>query len=165
MVEVEVISMNSKTILAALVAITIGGATAVPALAANNQQQQMMMQMLMQQQQAQQQVAVTQANQAAAAEAAWQAQNGSYPYKDQFGRAYGPSGYAPNSGAVNSYGLPFVNGILPVGYQANNNCNVGYGNPYNYNNGYNANASKIQRKLAREYRKLNQKVNRTLRIW
>lgn len=154
--------MNSKLILAAIVAFTIGGASAVPALAANNQQQQMMMQMMLQQQQAQQQAAANQVNQQAAAEAAWQQQNGAYPYKDQFGRAYGPSGYAPNSGAVNAYGLPFVNRFIPASYQANNNCNVNYGNPYRYNN---APTNKIQRKLAREYRKLNQKINRTMRIW
>lgn len=176
--------MNSKTILAALVAVTIGGVSAIPAFAKNDQQalNQMAMQMYMQQQATQQQnllnAQVTQANQAALAEAGWVAQNGAYPHRDRFGRPYGPSGYAPNSGAGNfsNNGLPFFNSVLPIGY-GNNNNNCAYPTAYNntyptaYNNysnvyprGYgfsNFNNNGVQNKLNR----IANKINRSIRYW
>lgn len=170
--EVELTKMNTKSIFAAVVALTIGGASAVPALASDNSKalNQMAMQMYMQQQQvqAQQQYnqAVTNANQAALAEAAWQAQNGAFPYKDQFGRAYGPSGYA--SGANGN--LSLLNRFVP-GYNGFVANNVGY-NPYagnynygNYNYGNYNNSCNRNNGISRSLNKLSNKLNRTIRYW
>ena len=161
--------MNTKSIFAAIVALTIGGASAVPAFASDNSKalNQMAMQMYAQQQQLQQQQqynqAVSNANQAALAEAAWQAQNGSFPYKDQFGRAYGPSGYAPGS----TGNIPFLNRFLP-GYNGVV-TNTAYNNPFynmnNYNRNYNNGYCNGNRGISRTLNKLSNKLNRTIRYW
>ncbi len=163
--------MNTKSIFAAIIAITIGGASAVPALASDNSKalNQMAMQMYMQQQQQQQyNQVVSNANQAALAEAAWQAQNGAYPYKDQFGRSYGPSGYA--NGTISN--VPFLNRLLP-GYNGLL-ANGSYNNPYyNYNNsiynrnnnGYCYGNNNNNNRLSRSLNKLSNKLNRTIRYW
>ena len=102
-------NMNKKNLLAAFLTVAFCGASQVAPAEARDDQKEMLnrmaVQMWMNQQAQQQSNAYNQQlynlNQQAAAEAEWQRRNGSYPYKDQFGRAYGPYGYAPGA---NVYG-------------------------------------------------------------
>lgn len=101
--------MNKKNIFAAFLALALSGASVViPAAEARDDQKEMLnrmaVQMYMNQQANQQANAYNQQlynlNQQAAAEAEWQRRNGSYPYKDQYGRSYGPYGYAPGQAGI-----------------------------------------------------------------
>lgn len=93
--------MNNRVIAAAL-ALVAGMSCTIPAFADDQKKMlnQMAVQMWMQQQANQQNTLYNQSlinqQQATAAEIEWQRRNGSYPYKDQWGRAYGPYGYAPD---------------------------------------------------------------------
>lgn len=81
--------------------------------------------------------------QEAAAEAEWQRRNGSFPYKDQLGRAYGPSGYAPS-------GLGLYGGV--------------YANPYGYGmpNVYTQQQLYLQRQRLKQQRKYQRQVRKNL---